>query len=115
MHEVSIANNIFKIVREELRKNSENEADLKRVKLNIGRLTAVVPEALEFAWNAITQDTPFEGTNLAISEIPVIIKCHECNKESTLETPVFICSHCGSRKTELVSGDELDIISLVID
>ena len=114
MHEVSIASNIFRIVLSELEKQP-NSPDLKIVKLKVGRLTAVVPDALEFAWNAIIKGSPLDGSQLEMEEIPILLKCHDCGNEFKIDDPVFICTDCSSTNTELLSGDELDIISLIVD
>ncbi|HDS09750.1 MAG TPA: hydrogenase maturation nickel metallochaperone HypA [Firmicutes bacterium] len=114
MHEVSIANHIYKIVLNELEKQ-EKFPKLQKIKLKIGKLSAVVPDALDFAWNAIVKGTNLENSILEIEEIPVILKCHDCKSEFNIEYPVFLCENCGSNNTELMSGDELDIVSLIID
>ncbi len=114
MHEVSIAWNIFKIVEEELIKN-DSIGKLKIVKLKVGRLTAVVPAALDFAWGAIIKGTGLDGSKLEMEEIPILLKCNSCNKEFTIDEPVFICTECDSTSTEILTGNELDIISLIIN
>ena len=114
MHEVSIASNIFKIVLDEL-KSQESFPVLKKVRLKVGQLTAVVPEALDFAWTAITKGTELEGSELEIEEIPILLKCHSCGVEFNIDNPIFICESCGSKNTELLTGDELDLISLIVD
>ena len=114
MHEVSIASNIFKIVLNEL-KNQEPFPVLRKVRLKISQLTAVVPEALDFAWTAITKGTELEGSELEIEEIPILLKCHSCGVKFNIDNPIFICEKCNSKETELLSGDELDLVSLIVE
>jgi len=41
------------------------------------------------------------------------IKCKECNAESIIEAaPIFLCPECNSFKTEIVDGEQLDIMSI---
>ena len=114
MHEIAIASNLYKIVLDELGKN-EPITRLKKIKLKIGKLTAVVPEALTFSWAAITNDTQLEGSELEIEDIPILLKCNSCGEEFTIEYPIFICTKCNSTKTQIIKCRELDIVSLIVE
>ena len=113
MHEMSIAVNILDIVKLELAKNEAGE--LKSIKLKIGAMTAVEPESLSFCFDAITEGTDMAGAKLEIEEIPVRGRCRNCSAEFELDryfsTP---CPACGEASSELISGRELDIVSMEV-
>ena len=113
MHEMSIAVNILDIVNLELAKN--NASRLKSIKLKIGAMAAVEPESLIFCFDAITDGTNIAGVKLNIEEIPVRGRCKSCLREFELDryfsTP---CPDCGKASSELISGRELDIISMEV-
>lgn len=88
------------------------DARVERVNLKIGKLTAVVPDSLQFCFAAVIQDTPLEGAELLIEEIPVVACCRRCAARWTISEPVFYCPRCRSGKLEILSGRELDIQSI---
>ena len=114
MHEMGIALEIAKIAQESVPDNLEN-ARVRIVNLKIGKLAAVVPESLKFCFEIATKDTPMEGAELNIEEIPVTARCNECGASWTAEQPNFICEKCDSGAVELLTGRELDIVSLEVE
>ena len=89
-------------------------ARIERVNLTVGKLAAVVPESLRFCFDVATRETPLEGAELRIEEIPVTASCRDCNHRWTIESPAFLCPSCESGSIELLSGRELDIESIEI-
>ena len=64
MHELSVAAGIFDIVRQHV---SVSQGSLVRVvRVRIGELAAVLPESLEFCFDAIVVGTPYEHASLTI-------------------------------------------------
>ena len=65
MHELSITRNVVAIV-------SERAVGQRvtRVRLEIGRLSAVVPDSIRFCFDICAQGTPLEGAELEIVESP---------------------------------------------
>ena len=63
MHELSITRNVVAIV-------SERAVGQRvtRVRLEIGRLTAVVPDSIRFCFDICAQGTPLAGAELEIVE-----------------------------------------------
>jgi hydrogenase nickel incorporation protein HypA/HybF len=111
MHEMGIAMRIVEIAISAIPPDIE-DARIERVNLKVGRLTAVVPESLRFCFNIASSDTPLAGASLQIEETPVVVECGECGAETTIEHLPFACSECGSGKVTIVSGRELDVLSI---
>ena len=112
MHELAVAQGLLEIVEQEAR--SYEGARVVRIWLRIGKLSAVVPEALRFAFDAITRGGMAEGAALEIEEVSLSIRCHACEEVFIVEDPFMICPRCGGVDVELVSGRELEIRSMEI-
>ena len=67
MHELSIAISIVDTCTEEARKAGGNS--VSSVELEIGKLSGVVPEALEFSWDVAIKDSMLEKAELKINQI----------------------------------------------
>lgn len=113
MHEMGIAMQVAEIATASI-PDDMKDAQVERVNLKVGRLAAVVPESLRFCFEIITKETPLSGVKLNIEVVPVVARCKECNTEWTVTGPAFICEKCNSGSIELLSGQELDIISVEI-
>ncbi|MFQ6069424.1 MAG: hydrogenase maturation nickel metallochaperone HypA [Candidatus Aminicenantales bacterium] len=105
MHELSIVTNLFEILEEKAKEQKAEKIVL--VKLRVGKLSGVVPEFLETAFNIYKKKTIAENAELEMEIVPLRVVCEKCKKETTLEDYVFICPHCGSRSLKTVSGTEL--------
>jgi hydrogenase nickel incorporation protein HypA/HybF len=103
MHEVALTESILDAIRVRL-----GESRVVRVRLEIGRLTAVLPDAMRFAFETCTRDTPLDGARLEIDEIVARGRCRACGAEQMLEMVIAWCP-CGSSDLEVMSGRELNI------
>ncbi|MDK2955927.1 MAG: hydrogenase nickel incorporation protein HypA/HybF [Desulfovibrionales bacterium] len=109
MHEMSVAQSILEIIRQELGKHGLSRLDTVVVKA--GRLAGIVPDALLFAWEVLTKDDEFDGSKLVIEEIPLVLRCGSCGEEFTSETNMlFPCPRCGEELGHaILSGREMYI------
>jgi hydrogenase nickel incorporation protein HypA/HybF len=110
MHELAIAESLMEIVAEEGRKH-----DLQRVniiRLQIGAMANVIPEALTFSFEMVSQNTIASGAVLEIETIPVVAECSECGQRFQIVDQVFVCTRCGKPDVKLVSGRELSLVNL---
>jgi hydrogenase nickel incorporation protein HypA/HybF len=113
MHEMGIAMQIIEIAQASIPKE-EGDIAVARVNLKVGKLAAVVADSLRFCFEIAAKETPLEGAELDIEEVPVLAKCKECHTEWTIEGPAFNCEKCGSGQIEILSGRELNIESIEI-
>ncbi|MEH2135916.1 hydrogenase maturation nickel metallochaperone HypA [Nostoc sp.] len=109
MHELGITQNIVAIVTEHAK-----GAKVQRVLLEIGKLSAIMPDAIRFCFDICTQGTILEGATLEILEIPGLGRCRQCGAETYLDKPYGICS-CGSVQLDLITGEELKIKEIEIE
>jgi hydrogenase nickel incorporation protein HypA/HybF len=113
MHEMSIAQGLLDIIREEMEKHQATV--LRSVRLNIGQLSAIVPESLSFCFEIMTAGTRLEGARLNMEIIPLRGVCRACKREFEIENYAFECPHCQSRDIETISGHELSIVEMEVD
>ncbi|MDY6781708.1 MAG: hydrogenase maturation nickel metallochaperone HypA [Cyanobacteriota bacterium] len=110
MHELAIAENIVAIASE-----SARGAPVKRVTLEIGQLSAILPDAIRFCFDICCQDTPLEGATLEIIEIPGMGKCNRCATEFPLDQPFGVCPACDSLDLKIIRGEELTIKEMEVE
>jgi len=113
MHEMGIALQIIDIATASIPPDTRS-ARVERVNLKIGKLSAVVPDSLRFCFDIASKDTPLAGAELAIEETPVVARCKDCDARWSIAEPVFACQACNSGALEILSGRELDIVSIEI-
>lgn len=103
MHELYIAECILKSVRDSLPPQVACSA-VDEVRVDVGRLDAVVPETLQFLFDAIKAGQDMPHAELKLTVIPVNCRCRECSLEFRITEPLFICTGCGSGKIDVLSG-----------
>jgi hydrogenase nickel incorporation protein HypA/HybF len=109
MHELGITQEILAIVSEH-----SNGARVRRVVLEIGKLSAVLPDAVRFCFDLCSEGTVAEGAQLDILETPGRARCRQCGAEVMLERPFGRCV-CGNTDLEWLSGEELRIKEMEVD
>ena len=113
MHEMSIAQSLIDIITEEMVKN--NASTLRSVRLNIGQMSAVVPDSLSFCFEVITTGTELEGARLDMDVIPLEGVCRKCEDKFQIEDYAFACPACGSTEIEVIGGQDLSIVEMEVD
>jgi hydrogenase nickel incorporation protein HypA/HybF len=113
MHEMGIAMEILRIVQESIPADLVG-ARVGRINLKVGRMSAVVPDSLRFCFKVAADKTRAQDAELAIEEVAVRVRCEACGHQWEVDTPDFICPACGSGRVEMLSGRELDIVSIEI-
>lgn len=107
MHELSLAEGVVAV--------AQRHAAGRRVtavELRVGHLRQVVPSALTFAFELLSEGTELEGARLEIEEVPARGRCRGCIAESELEGFPLACPACGSLDVEVVAGEELLVVAL---
>lgn len=107
MHEMALAESVVQIVEEQARK--AGAARVRAVRLEIGTLSHVEPEALAFCFDAVAAAGPAAGARLDIDRCPGRGWCYDCEKEIALEALGAPCPDCGGYKLEVVAGQELRV------
>jgi hydrogenase nickel incorporation protein HypA/HybF len=85
-----------------------------QVTVRIGHLRQVVPDALQFGWEILTESTDLKGCALLIEQVPATVRCQECKAETVLDLPILMCGSCESFAVTLLSGEEFLIVSMEV-
>lgn len=101
MHELSIADGIVEHCAERAM-----GARVLRVRLEIGCLSCVTPEALSFCFDVCAKDTVVEGATLEILSVPGKARCRGCGDEIGVTSFTASCS-CGNSDLSVIAGEEL--------
>ncbi|MFA5781834.1 MAG: hydrogenase maturation nickel metallochaperone HypA [Bacteroidales bacterium] len=113
MHELSVAQNIIEIVEEHAKKL--HALAVSEVELDIGMVSGVIPENLEFAMDVAIKNTLLEGAKIKINVILAKAKCLNCLKDFEMDDIYTMCLHCGSLQYEIIQGKELKVKSIKIE
>ena len=103
MHELSISRSVVDMCVERAM-----GAQVKRVTLVVGQLSAVLPDSLRFCFDICAEGTPVEGALLEIIEVPGLAVCRDCGDDVALTQPFGRCA-CGSVDLQFVAGEELNV------
>jgi hydrogenase nickel incorporation protein HypA/HybF len=114
VHEFSICEGIIEVATAALERLARPLPGVSGVTVRIGRLTAVVPDSLRHYFGLLTPGTVLEGAALVIEEIPIRACCPDCGARFEIEVLSFSCPGCGSGLVELLSGRELEVVSLEV-
>ena len=112
MHELSIMQNTLDLALAQAQQARANRVHALR--LRVGTLSGVVPDALQFAFEILTRGTLAEGAQLAIESVLARFWCAICASEFEAEDMIAQCPGCGSFSSELRAGRELELTSLEI-
>jgi hydrogenase nickel incorporation protein HypA/HybF len=113
MHELSIMQSALAMALEQAQEAGASR--LLRLRLRIGVLSGVVPEALEFAFEALTPGTLAEGAELAIDQVRARFWCAHCAREFESDDLFADCPGCLRPSGDLRAGREMELASLEID
>lgn len=113
MHEFSIAVDIVDIAVTSARK--EEAAEVKEIEIEIGQLSGVVLEALEFSLEAAVKGTILEKATRNLVIVQGRARCTQCLTEYETDTLFKPCPKCGTCAPDVIQGRELRVKSLIIE
>lgn len=113
MHELSIAYSIVEIVNEEARK--ANATKVSEVELEVGTLSGVEVEALEFAMEASIKDTIMKDAEVRIIKRQARAHCNNCENDFECVSLFDPCPKCNGFENEITQGREMNVKSLVVE
>jgi len=113
MHELSIAQNIIEIVEENAR--IHKLSSVSEVDIELGTMSGVVPEVLEFSLKIAVKDTLLEKARICFQIIQAVARCNKCLKEFIPEDIYTQCPYCEGVYFDIIRGRELQVKSIKVD
>jgi hydrogenase nickel incorporation protein HypA/HybF len=109
MHELAITESIVDHV-----VSCVGASRVRRVVIEIGRLSAVVPDAVAFAFDVCTQGTTLEGATLEIRNVQGEGVCRRCGMALDMGDLFALCA-CGSSDIQVTRGEELRVREVEVE
>jgi hydrogenase nickel incorporation protein HypA/HybF len=108
VHELAITQSVVDAVTERT-----GTARVATVRVRVGRLAGVVPDAMLFCFELVTSGTALDGAVLEIDQPEGRGRCRTCGAEFVLPDLILLCD-CGSADVEVLAGRELAVASVVL-
>ncbi|NLW57022.1 MAG: hydrogenase maturation nickel metallochaperone HypA [Firmicutes bacterium] len=110
MHETALMKNLLTTIEQVL--DSHHVSRVNRVYLSVGQLSNALPEALSFAFEAMTREGRLQGAELIIENRPAVARCESCGEEYRVEKFPLVCPTCRSTSFIIISGEEVYVQSI---
>lgn len=108
MHELGIVFHIADSVVQVAKDNGA--AHVHSVTLEVGEVSTVIPEYLLDVWKWNCKRTPMlEDCELLVERLPAVTYCDACGKTYPTVEHGKTCPRCGSDRTWLQTGNEVNI------
>ena len=114
MHELGLVNYVVKQVSQIAEENQVGK--VCSVTLEFGEVSGIVTSYLNSYWDWYTKKFPlFEGAKLICETIPAVTWCDDCKKTYPTVKYGKTCPYCGSGKTWLQQGNEMNIKQIEVE
>ena len=113
MHELAVTEQILNLALRHAR--DANARQVTDLHLQIGALSSIIDDSVQFYWDIISQGSLCQGANLHFQRTPATLHCHECNKDYTLGDELTACPTCGGIQVKILSGQEFQLTSIDIE
>jgi len=113
MHELAICQSLMDQV--ETIALERNAQSVTSIIIAVGPLSGVEAPLLKNAYPLASVGTVAENAELIIQQLPVRVRCTQCGSESETKPNKLICQQCADWRTELISGDEMMLMSVELE
>lgn len=113
MHELSICEALIGQVEAVAR--AEHASAVSDIYVSVGPLSGIEHPLMQNAFPLAAAGTVASEAELHLETMPVRVRCSACGRESEVAVNRLVCGHCGEWRTQLVSGDELMLMRVVLD
>jgi len=96
--------------------STHGAAAVTSVRLRIGHLSGVETDSLAFCFDAVKLEQPLTAAaELVIEKVAVKVRCMPCNDEFQAAGHLMTCPSCGGYDTQLLAGEELEIVDIEVE
>lgn len=108
MHELSLTQSVVDLVCEQAAGRP-----VLSVRLEVGRISGVLVESMEFCFELVAAGTPIEGARLEFDQPQGRAHCRGCGSDFTVDDLILLCP-CGSTNVQITAGRDLRVMSLEV-
>ena len=109
---MSIAQSIVELAEDVA--EQENADSIQSIDIEIGTLSGVVLDALDFALEIIVKNTKLENAKINFIEIAGKADCRTCNFHFETNDLLALCPRCKQANYTIIDGKQLRIKSLTV-
>ena len=113
MHEFSIIQSLIPQLEECI--DQGHYKKVNKIHLEVGVMSGVIADALEFAYDICSKGTRVEGAELSIRMVPVTASCEKCFNEFELQDYCFACPQCNGTALKMLTGHELRVKEIEVE
>lgn len=107
MHELGLMDGVIKTVGRII--EDENLTKVRKIVLQVGELSGVVPHFITDCYKAVVWNTQYENTELVIEMVPGIARCNHCLVEFRINIEELCCPKCKGKNLTPIEGRDLII------
>jgi hydrogenase nickel incorporation protein HypA/HybF len=107
MHELGLCSSIVDAIEQRA-----GDRRVVRVRVRVGRLHHVHPEAFDQSFAVAAMGTVAQGANAELVLLPIRARCYSCGAQFEVDHLPMSCSECGAIDLEVTGGDELLLESI---
>ncbi|MBK8175148.1 MAG: hydrogenase maturation nickel metallochaperone HypA [Rhodospirillales bacterium] len=112
MHELALCQSVVDVVLEQARQYRFDRVET--VRLEIGALSCVAPDALDFCFAAVARGTIADGARLEILAVPGEAWCLDCGMTVPLGDRAAACPRCAGYRLQVTGGEGMRIKDLEV-
>ena len=113
MHELSLCQGILDIIEDYARSHAFSR--VRSVRIEIGALSCVAPDALRFGFDVVSKGTVAAGAALEIDRPPGQAWCWDCQAPVPITDRTAGCPECGGFRLEVRAGDHMRVVELDVE
>lgn len=113
MHEMALCESLLRAIEESA--VVEGFTRVRRVRLEIGRLAAVEPDALRFGFEVVMRGSLAEGADLVLLDRPGQGWCFDCCDTVAIDDRLSPCPRCGGARVQASGGTEMTVKDLEVE
>ena len=113
MHEMSIVAGVLDIAENEAR--TAGAKVINTVEIEVGRLSGVEIDALEFCFGVARRGTLAAAAELVIHDIPGRGYCPDCDRDVEVDFFMAVCPACEKAMVDVRQGRELRVRAINVD
>jgi len=113
VHELSLSNGMLDIIQRQALE--QRFARVRVVRLEIGALSCVEPDALAFCFESVTRGSVAEGAALDIVTVAGDAWCWDCEAGVSLFRRGEACARCGGYRLQVRNGEQIRLKELEVE